>query len=135
MKTGLTILSIIIALFIIGWAVWVNLEETDPETEKNVNQELQLTSGQLDYSEITNLANCQTIECALQMMDNEEIADFQLKNWLQTYSMESGQFTECDWNWDLFEERITELKTIRKKLLTEGRHQSIGISCDFLKEF
>lgn len=132
MKTGLTIISIILASLIIGWAIWVNREEVILNNAP-IEETIYLTSGQPDYSTTDNLADCLTVECALQQLDSEEIADFQFKNWLQSYVATTPEYADCNWDWDLFEERIEGVKEIRQKMILENRRQSIGITCDFLQ--
>jgi len=126
-------IAAVIVLVLIGWAVWAGRQE-QTITETTDSQPLPtLISGQPDYSGVVDLSDCQEVECALQMMDNNKIANFELKAWLRDYVEQNNEFSQCNWDWDLFEQRAEGLKEARRQLREQERRQSVGISCDFLQ--
>jgi len=132
MKTGIIIIVTILVLILAGYAFWLNSEDDKTEEENQVAN-VNLANTNSDYSSVESLSDCIEVECALQLADDDKIADFELKAWLQNYYRQSGEFADCQWNWDLFEERIQELKTVRKNIAQTGSQQIIGITCNFLQ--
>ena len=129
MKKTLIIVSIIVVVLVIAWLVWINWDEIFITEDVGQSEIIGPPVGQIDYSNVKDLNDCPELECGLQMLDNNKITLADFKKYLQDYEEKTGEFADCYWDWDLFEERIQDLKEGRKTISESGAKWTAGITC------